>query len=55
VRRRLGRSDGKRSIRGLLLAIWALPGIGIPTLLVLVRRSKACHVVPSSNDRGRYG
>lgn len=51
-----GVSTDKKSFGTLLLAIWALPGIGIPTLLLLLQRRKRGRAADAtSNDRGRYG
>ena len=51
-----GVTPGKGSFGALVLAIWALPGIGIPTLLLLLQRRKRSHDrAATPNKRGQYG
>ena len=53
---RTGKSTSKRSLGTLLLTIWALPGIGIPTLLILLqRRKRSRDGAATPNKRGQYG
>jgi hypothetical protein len=49
-------TPAKGSLGALIVAIWALPGIGIPTLLFALQRRKRGHVgAATPNKRGQYG
>jgi hypothetical protein len=60
-----GSRGGTGKLGALLLTIWALPGIGIPTLLILLQTRKSSSLVarrdtPTAkttvpNERGQYG
>lgn len=51
-------TPAKKSLGALIVAIWALPGIGIPTLLLLLlhqRKRHAKDATTPANERGQYG
>ena len=52
-------TPGQKALRTLVLTIWALPGIGIPTLLLFLQQRKRSREAAANantpNVRGQYG